>query len=81
MNFSTWGSTSAHDLAEATEELPETIAEGEMPLQDYTWLHPEARLNAAEKRTLIDWFNQGVNSSEKSISKRKNDSEEEHDED
>jgi hypothetical protein len=57
LNFSEWGSTSPHDLAEATEELPETIAEGEMPLQDYLWMHPEARLNAAQKRTLIDWFN------------------------
>jgi len=81
VNFSTWGSSSAHDQSEALEEIPETIAEGEMPLWDYNLMHPEAKLNEAEKQTLIDWFNQGGNSAEKSISKRENEHEGEHAED
>lgn len=59
VNFSTWGTSSAHDQSEALEEIPETIAEGEMPLWDYNLMHPEARLSEAEKQTLIDWFNSG----------------------
>lgn len=59
VNFSTWGNSSAHDLAEAAEEIPETIAEGEMPLWDYAMMHPEARLSSAEKQTLINWFQSG----------------------
>ncbi len=59
VNFSTWGNSSAHDQSEALEEIPETIAEGEMPLWDYKLMHPEAKLTEAEKRILIDWFNSG----------------------
>lgn len=61
VNFSTWGNSSAHDLAEASEEIPETIAEGEMPLWDYALMHSEARLSKDEKRTLLFWFRSRVN--------------------
>lgn len=37
------------DAHEAVEE----IEEGEMPLRKYLWLHPEARLDAQERRQLI----------------------------
>jgi hypothetical protein len=37
-------------------ELVEVIIEGEMPLQDYMWLHPEARLTETEKQQLIAGF-------------------------
>lgn len=61
VNFSKWGSSSAHDLAEAAEEIPETIAEGEMPLWDYAMMHPEARLSKDEKRALLFWFRARMN--------------------
>lgn len=59
LNFSTWGSSSAYDLAEASEEIPETIAEGEMPLWDYAMMHSEARLSRTEEQVLINWFQSG----------------------
>lgn len=39
---------------ESAEEMIETIHEGEMPLSDYLWLHPEARLTDTEQQQLID---------------------------
>ncbi len=39
---------------EGAGEMIETIQEGEMPLQDYLWLHPEARLSPTEQQQLID---------------------------
>jgi hypothetical protein len=32
------------------------IEEGEMPINSYTWMHPEAKLTDAQKQLLIDWF-------------------------
>lgn len=34
----------------------EELLEGEMPLSDYLWLHPEARLNEEEKRALAGGY-------------------------
>lgn len=39
---------------ESAHEMIETIEEGEMPLKDYLWMHPEAQLTDAEKQQLID---------------------------
>ncbi|MCE7990068.1 MAG: cytochrome C [Caldilinea sp. CFX5] len=36
------------------DEAAEYVQKGEMPIQNYTWLHPEARLSAADKQMLID---------------------------
>lgn len=35
-------------------EIEEEITKRKMPLNDYTWLHPAARLSDAEKKALID---------------------------
>jgi hypothetical protein len=40
-------------MAEAAGEAAETVVKGEMPPQDYMLMHPEARLNAAEKQALV----------------------------
>ena len=37
------------------EEVAEMIKESEMPLDSYTWIHKEARLNEEEKSTIINW--------------------------
>ena len=47
LNFSEWQRT----YKEAGESA-ETIDEGEMPLQTYVLLHPEARLSLAERKAL-----------------------------
>jgi Haem-binding domain len=48
LNFSEWN----RDFEEA-EEAAEVVEEGEMPLANYLWLHPEANLAEADKAALI----------------------------
>jgi mono/diheme cytochrome c family protein len=48
LNFSEWGMGE-----QETEEIYETVAEGEMPPPMYLITHPEARLSAAEKEALL----------------------------
>lgn len=59
LNFSEYGKPQK----EGDDEVVETIQEGEMPLKSYTALgmHPEARLSAAQKQVLIDWFSARAN--------------------
>jgi hypothetical protein len=48
LNFSEWD-REQDDADEAAEE----VAEGEMPLRRYLFVHPEARLSAAERAELV----------------------------
>lgn len=57
LNFSTIGLLAAEDRAEIFGEAAEAVQEAEMPLNDYTWLHPEARLSADQRNTLVAWLN------------------------
>ncbi len=57
LNFSTFGTLSPGDRAEVLEEAAEKVNEGEMPLNSYTWMHPEARLTAAQRDLLTGWLN------------------------
>lgn len=54
MNFSRWNMQASKKHA---HECGEEIREGEMPLDSYTWVHGEARLNAAQRNALASWFN------------------------
>ncbi len=56
-NFSIWGQLPEEKRRHFAEEAGEMIAEGEMPLTEYTWTHAEARLDAGQKKLLIDFFN------------------------
>lgn len=56
LNFSTFGALNAEDRAEALEESAEKVQEGEMPLDSYTWMHPEAKLSAAQRDLVIKWL-------------------------
>lgn len=47
LNFSEW------DREQESDDLAESVDEGEMPLRSYTFAHPTARLSAEEKATLI----------------------------
>jgi len=37
------------------EEVGETVEKHEMPLNSYTWIHKDARLNDAQQKLIIDW--------------------------
>jgi len=55
-NMSAFGTYPAKKAAHKLEEGSEVIASGEMPMNSYTWMHPEAKLTDAEKKVLINWF-------------------------
>ena len=49
LNFSEWGRWE-------TDEIGEVVAEGEMPPTQYILMHPEARLDDAQRQSLIQAF-------------------------
>jgi cytochrome c553 len=56
LNFSEWASYSARQQRHKLEECAEEVAEGEMPLNSYTWMHSKAQLSQAQRETLSEWF-------------------------
>lgn len=55
LNFSDWESYSDKKKAHKLEEVIETLEEGEMPLQEYTWIHEEAILTESQKSMVKEW--------------------------
>jgi len=56
LNFSTWASYDAEKADHKLEECNEEVANGNMPLKSYTWMHLEAKLTEAQRKELADWF-------------------------
>lgn len=56
LNFSIWQTYTVKRKDHKLEECVEMIEEGEMPMNSYTWMNPEAKLTDAQKQLLIDWF-------------------------
>lgn len=59
LNFSEWAAYPTDKKAHKLEECTEMVSEGEMPTFSYVWMHPEAKLTAAQQSQLIAWFGQG----------------------
>lgn len=74
LNFSEFNSYSAKRKAHKMEEIAEEVKEGEMPLSSYTITHGSAKLNAEQKKLIMDWAMNEHN-------KLKGNTEEEEDED
>lgn len=55
LNFSTWTVYDAEEADHKLEEVAEEVGEGHMPLQSFTWLHPEARLSEEQRNAIVDW--------------------------
>lgn len=55
-NFATKQAYQRHLL----EEVSEIVRSGEMPLKPYLWLHEEARLTEAERKTISDWARNAI---------------------
>lgn len=55
LNFSTWGEYTLRRQGRKFEEIVELVEAGSMPERSYTWLHPEARLTAAQREVLVRW--------------------------
>jgi len=54
MNFSDWPTDPAA-VAKKLDRINEVLDYKEMPPKQYTLLHPEARLTAAQVKQLMDW--------------------------
>lgn len=57
LNFSEWGTYSAKKRDHKLEE----VEEGEMPLKEYRWFHPEGRLTESQIAMLSNWVTQERN--------------------
>jgi len=55
LNFSDWESYSAKKKDHKLEEVIEMVEELEMPLNEYTWTHEEARLTEEQRQEVIAW--------------------------
>ncbi len=62
LNFSDWPEFNLDEQQELLEEIREELSEGNMPLRDYLWLHPEAKLTEEEKATILAWARVGSGS-------------------
>jgi Haem-binding domain len=58
LNFSNWAAYPPDDAEHAVEEMCEETEKGNMPIPDYLYLHPEAKLSKADVRALCDWTDQ-----------------------
>jgi hypothetical protein len=57
MNFNEFNSYRIARQYKKLDECIEQVKEGEMPLESYTLIHKEAKLNETEKQKLYDWCN------------------------
>ncbi|MBK6751822.1 MAG: heme-binding domain-containing protein [Acidobacteria bacterium] len=55
LNFSKFATYDDRKRAKKLEEICEEVTAGNMPLPSYTWIHRDAILTDAEKKTLCDW--------------------------
>ena len=55
LNFSEWASYSTEDAAHLLDEICQEVKQGKMPLENYVYLHPDARLSQADVNTLCAW--------------------------
>lgn len=55
LNFSHWGDLTENARSSKASEMVEEIEEGEMPLEQYLWMHSDAKLSPAELEVLRRW--------------------------
>lgn len=58
LNFADWKQYSSKKKDHKLEEVVEMVESKEMPLDEYTWTHDEARLTEAQRKAIMDWANQ-----------------------
>ncbi|HEX6097983.1 MAG TPA: heme-binding domain-containing protein [Thermoanaerobaculia bacterium] len=55
LNLSEFGTYEPKKAAHKLEEVCEMVEKGEMPLREYVWGHPSAKLSEADRQTLCGW--------------------------
>lgn len=68
LNFNEFAAYETRKQLKMLKKIKRSIQENWMPLGSYTWMHAEARLNATQKKIIIEW----VDNAEAKISSRDN---------
>ncbi|MEQ9467996.1 MAG: heme-binding domain-containing protein [Ekhidna sp.] len=55
LNFSEWANFEKRRKVHKLKEIAEEVGEGEMPLESYQPMHPEAKLTQEQRDLLIEW--------------------------
>ena len=55
LNFSEFKSYTIRRQYKKLEEINELVKKGEMPLDEYLWIHKNAKLNEQQKLTIANW--------------------------
>ena len=55
LNFSIWNTYQATKKRRKLSQICEQVMSGEMPHNQYLWLHRDAQLSAEDKKLLCDW--------------------------
>lgn len=55
LNFAAWDSYSLKKKDHKLEEVAEEVEKGEMPLDEYTWTHGDAKLSEQQIKELVQW--------------------------
>ena len=55
LNFSDWPHDRPDRERSRYRKIRDTVESSEMPLKDYTWLHPAARLSETDRQLLVEW--------------------------
>ncbi len=55
LNFSEWNTYDTKGKDHKLEEVIEMVEEGEMPLNEYTWTHREAKLSPEQRNAIVEW--------------------------
>ena len=59
LNFSEWPAFDFEAQEHALQDIHEQITKGEMPLKSYMRMHPQARLDQAQRDLLLRWAAEG----------------------
>lgn len=55
LNFSDWDAYGPRKKIRKLEEVAKTVKSGEMPLEEYTWTHSEAKLSKEQRQAIVAW--------------------------
>ncbi|MFA3782282.1 heme-binding domain-containing protein [Melioribacteraceae bacterium 4301-Me] len=61
LNFSEWEKLTTKKKDKKREEIWEQISKDEMPLDIYTYMHPNAKLSLLQKNIIKNWLNNSNN--------------------
>lgn len=66
LNFSDWPHMDPARARKKLKHIADAVDSGEMPLRQYTWLHPRARLDQTQRQLLTEWAGHEAKRLEKS---------------